>query len=591
MNEREFADRYLGEYRSKKGGKEFEAKHCPFCGGGRHQDTFTFSINVDKHAYVCMRGKCGEKGTFQQLCEQHNEKADYYLEWLKENKKEYSPAREYTQPKYKVKDLTDSIIAYFEKRCISKETLIKTGVRSINGNGQEYAVFQFFEGDKLVMNKIRLPREPKIVNGKKELKEWKEAGGKHVLWNMNNVDTNKPVVLTEGMIDALSVIESGYDNTVSIPSGTNDMTWIENCYDWIQQVKEWILYTDNDEAGFKLADELKLKFKSYKTKIVKHELKDANEELKIHGPEYILMVIEKAELPAVQGINNLAKVNIVDPSKMERILTGVSLLDRYSGGYIFPSLNVWTGERGSGKSTVVGKTLLNCVEKGYRTFVYTGELMAGYFKLWLYLQASGENNIYSELDLETNMQLYKPKKEVISQIDKWIDGKMYIYDDTNTNEEEKIFEMMEEAYKRYNCRVFLLDNLMTVKFNSNRDGVYRAQSDFVDRLRNFVKNNNVIVNLVVHPNKSGEIGGTGDIRNAAFNEFWVKRVKEEDNLPDCDTIISITKNRYYSDTDIERGYKFSKKSKRIFERFEDESSYNWDGNEGLQKVVDEVCPF
>lgn len=591
MNEREFADKYLREVRPRKGGREIEAKYCPFCNGGRHMDQYTFSINIDKHTYVCMRGKCNERGTFKELCEKYNEQADYYLEWLKENKKEYIQAREYTQPKYQVNDLTDSIISYFEKRCISKDVLIRTGVRSVKNFNQEYAVFQFFEGDKLVMNKLRLPREARIVKGKKEQKEWKEPGGKHVLWNMNNIDTEKPVVLTEGMIDALSVIEAGYENTVSIPSGTNDMTWIENCYEWIQKVKEWVLYTDNDEAGYKLTEELKLKFKTYKTRIVQHELKDANEELKVLGPDYILSVIDKAEFPAIQGINNLARVDIVDPAKMERILTGVSLIDQYSGGYIFPSLNVWTGERGSGKSTVVGQTLLNCIEKGYNVFVYTGELMAGYFKLWLYLQASGEKNVFTEIDMEINRQMHRPNPEVVKKIDKWIDGKMYIYDDTNTNEEDKIFEMMEEAYNRYNCRVFLLDNLMTVKFNANRDGVYRAQSDFVDRLRNFVKNNNLIVNLVVHPNKSGEIGGAGDIRNAAFNEFWVKRVKEENNLPDHDTIISITKNRYYSDTEIERPYKFSKKSKRIYERFEDEKTYNWTGNNGLQEVEIENCPF
>lgn len=584
MNESQFANTYLREIKVKD--KEIEAKICPFCGGGQHQDQYTFSINTDKHTYNCLRGKCGERGTFKDLCERYNEQADYYLEWLKENNKEYKPSQEYKQPKYKIDEISKEVMDYFKGRGISKETLMKANVKSINSG---YAVFQFFEGEKLVMNKIRLARQQKVVNGKRELKEWKEPGGKHILWNMNDIDIDKPVILTEGMIDALSVMESGERNVVSIPSGTNDLTWIENCYEWIQKIKEWILYVDNDEAGKKLTKELSIKFKSYKTRIVIHELKDANEELKIFGGEYIKTVIKKADFPVVEGIDNLASIEIVDPSKMERCLTGVSILDKYAGGYIFPSLNIWTGERGSGKSTVLSQTLLNCIDKGYKIFIYSGELMSGFFKLWLYSQAIGEKNVVAEVDRDTNVTSYKPRKDIIPIIDKWMDGKAYIYNDTNTNEEDKVLQLMEEAYKRYNCRVFVIDNLMTVKFNHNRD-IWRAQSDFVDRLRLFTKNNNVIVNIVVHPNKSGEVGGAGDIRNAAFNEFWVKKLKEDDeDFRGFNTLISITKNRYYGDTDIQKPYMFSKKSKRIYEKKENERIYGWN-IDGVTEVYEE-CPF
>lgn len=595
MNEKEFANRHLKEFRNMKQGREFEAKFCPFCNGGQHHDQYTFSINMDKHTYVCMRGTCSEKGTFKELCEKYGEVADYYLDWLKEHKQEYTPAKEYTPPKYHVNELSQIVLDYFKGRGISEKTLKDTKVKSINNAGREYAVFQFYENGKLVLNKIRLPRKQQIINGKKELKEWKEAGGKHVLWNMANIDISKPVILTEGMIDALSVIEAGYTNTVSIPSGTNDLTWIENCYEWINTIGQWILYTDNDEAGQKLNKELIIKFKSYKAKIVKHELKDANEELTTFGIDYIKTTIEKAEYPSVEGINNLAKVEIIDPTKMERCMTGISILDKYAGGYIFPSLNVWTGERGSGKSTVVGQTLLNCIEKDYKVFVYSGELMAGFFKLWLYLQAIGEKNIRTELDMETNLTMYKPNPGMVEKVDKWTDGKIYMYDDTNTNEETKLLELMDEAYKRYNCRVFLIDNLMTIKFNTNRDGIYRAQSDFVDKLRMFVKTNNVIVNIVVHPNKSGEISGAGDIRNTAFNEFWVKKVDEDDKeFAGYNTAITITKNRYYSDTDIGRGYYFSKKSKRVYEKKEYEKIYAWQkqNNLNMEEIYDgEILPF
>jgi len=584
LDEREFAKIYFTEIKVK--GDEIESKYCLFCNGGQHQDQFTFSINTKKHTYNCLRGKCGSHGTFKELCDRYNLKADYMEEFLKNNNRYVKPTQEYIKPKYTITELNLNVINYFNGRGISEKTLVKAGVKSYGSN----AVFQFFENGNLVMNKIRLARKPEMKNGKMEMKEWKEVGGKHILWNMKQIDTSKPVILCEGMIDSLSCLEAGETNVVSIPSGTNDLTWLENSYDFVNDVQEWILYVDNDLAGDKLAAELMIRFKPYKTRVVKHELKDVNEELVTFGSRYIRDVVAKAAYPKVEGIENLANVAIVDTAKMERIPTGITIIDKFAGGYIFPSLNIWTGERGSGKSTVLSQTLLTCIEKGYKIFIYSGELMSGFFKLWLYSQAAGDSNMIESIDKETHVTSYVPDKKTIEKIDEWINGKVYIYTDTNTNEEDKIFELMEEAYKRFNCRIFIIDNLMTVRFNFNKD-IYRAQSIFVDRLRLFIKNNNLILNLVVHPNKSGEvISGAGDIRNSAFNEFWIKKVKKDDSIfSNYDSTITISKNRYYGFVDVERGYQFSKKSKRLYEKFENERSFGWNKKDLIETY--EQMPF
>ena len=583
MNERDFANKYLSEFRIKN--KEIEAKICPICGGGHHQDKWTFSINTEKHTYNCLRGKCDASGTFKDLAAFYNEEADYHLEWLKAHSIGEKPKAEYIQPVYEVQELSSKVIDYFNSRGIKQITLEAAGVKSIKFN---YAVFQFWEGERLVLNKIRLAATPKILSsGKKELKEWQEKGGKHILWNMNNVNPAEAVILTEGMIDALSCMEAGKKNVVSIPNGTNDLSWIENSYDWIKKVKEWVLYVDNDTAGEKLIAELILKFKSYKTRVVKHELKDANEELTTFGAEYIVEVINRADFPAVEGITNMADVQIVDPSQMERSKTGIAVIDKMAGGYIFPSLNIWSGERGSGKSTVLSQTLLNCIEKNYKVFVYSGELLAGYFKLWLVNQAIGENNIHAVKDNEIGSVDYIPNANILAKVNKWLNSKIYIYDDNNTNEEDKLLLLMEDAYKRYNCRVFVIDNLMTLKFNHNKDGIYRAQSDFVDRVRLFVKTNNLIVNLVVHPNKSGELGGAGDIGNAATNIFLIEKIDEKTNP--YNTIVTVKKNRYYGKTEVYGEYYFNYKSKRVYEKSENERTYGWNEKE-VTEVQTEI-PF
>jgi len=140
---------------------------------------------------------------------------------------------------------------------------------------------------------------------------------------------------------------------------------------------------------------------------------------------------------------------------------------------------------------------------------------------------------------------------------------------------------------------------MTIKFKANANGIWRGQSDFIDTLREFSLQNNVVINVVVHPNKSNEVGGSGDITNAAHNLFWVKKPKDEEieEAIEFDGCVTVEKNRYYADTGILSPYYFSKKSKRIYRNKEDELKLSWDieNNMKLNKkyVVkeDEPCPF
>jgi twinkle protein len=91
---------------------------------------------------------------------------------------------------------------------------------------------------------------------------------------------------------------------------------------------------------------------------------------------------------------------------------------------------------------------------------------------------------------------------------------------------------------------------MTARFSRNDRDFYHEQSEFVGRLVEFSKANNVHVHLVAHPRKAGEgnliaddVGGSGDITNRADNVFSIKRIVGED--ADFDAGLTILKNRYY----------------------------------------------
>lgn len=599
LTEKEFIERYAGEYRVR--GDEYEPKYCPLCHGGKHKDKYTFGLNFKKHTYQCLRGNCDpdRKGTFKQLCEKFGEVAEYYLEFLEKNGKtieKVNPVKaEYTKPKDDLAVTNDEVVQYFLNRGISKEVTTKyTYVKKFKN--RTVCCFKFTLDGEHVMTKYR---NIHYKEGSKEAKEKQEAGGLSVLWNIDNIDLDMPVIITEGMIDALSVIEAGYENVVSVPSGCNNFKWIDNCWDKIQKVKEWVLYTDNDVPGDKMKEELITKFGAEKCSVVNHDLKDANEELLFYGKEIVADFIKNASKVPLDGLVDIATVETTDPDTMDRIYTGFEFLDKYLGGFVFPSLNVWTGKRGSGKSTVLCQTIIKPIEQNCNIFIYTGELDSGLFKLWLYNQIATSRHILKNKDINSALTTFKPTDEAIGAIDKWIEKHVWLYDDRMTNKEDDLINKMQQAYERYNCKLFILDNLTTIKFNPNKGGKYEAQSEFTDRVRQFALKNKVSINLVVHPRKgdakdfdNDTVGGSGDITNLAFSVINIRRIEDEMEdltetelkqaeffrLDSIDSMAEITKNRYFGVTGIKEYFTYNPEDKRISNKRTSNNIRTWENN-------------
>ena len=599
LTEKEFIERYAGEYRVR--GDEYEPKYCPLCHGGKNKDKYTFGLNYKKHTYQCLRGNCDpdRKGTFKQLCEKFGEVAEYYLEFLEKNGKtieKVNPVKaEYTKPKDDLAVTNDEVVQYFLNRGISKEVTTKyTYVKKFKN--RTVCCFKFTLDGEHVMTKYR---NIHYKEGSKEAKENQEAGGLSVLWNIDNIDFDMPVILTEGMIDALSVIEAGYENVVSVPSGCNNFKWIDNCWDKIQKVKEWVLYTDNDVPGDKMKEELITKFGAEKCSVVNHDLKDANEELLFYGKEIVADFIKNASKVPLDGLVDIATVETTDPNTMDRIYTGFEFLDKYLGGFVFPSLNVWTGKRGSGKSTVLCQTIIKPIEQNCNIFIYTGELDSGLFKLWLYNQIATSRHILKNKDINSALTTFKPTDEAIGAIDKWIEKHVWLYDDRMTNKEDDLINKMQQAYERYNCKLFILDNLTTIKFNPNKGGKYEAQSEFTDRVRQFALKNKVSINLVVHPRKgdakdfdNDTVGGSGDITNLAFSVINIRRIEDEMEdltetelkqaeffrLDSIDSMAEITKNRYFGVTGIKEYFTYNPEDKRISNKRTSNNIRTWENN-------------
>jgi len=542
----DFARRYFVDYKTH--GNEILPKYCPYC-KGNGKDKYTFALNVDKLTFNCKRGSCGRSGHFTQLCRDFGEEPD---------RSEYTPRPKiYKPPQTKVNPLHSQAEEYLKIRKISPGTMKR---RSVGSDDKGNIVFPYYENGQVVMIKFRPAK--KVEKG--QMKAWREEGGKPVLWGMEICDPGKPLVITEGEIDALACEESGIPNAVSVPSGAEDLTWVENCWEFLEKFKSIILFGDNDEPGQEMVRKLIVKLGEYRCSIVKHEFKDANELLFRQGPEAVKKAYQEAQEIPITGLLRLADVKVLDLDNVLAAHSGIGVLDKVLKGFMMGQVTVWTGTNASGKSTFLGQLMIEAVNQGFSVSVFSGELPAPLFKYWIDLQAAGEQNIRDG----------KVTEEVKKRINDWYRNQFFLYDSFGSVKSNDILKVFEYAAKRYDTKVFMIDNLMTTDFSDSEKDWYHGQSIFVGKVVEFAHKHDVHVHVVAHPRKvngkleKNDISGSGDISNRADNVLSVSRVtpeiiKEQPELVGCQTVVSVLKSRFTGKQDIDIGLTFNEVSKRF----------------------------
>jgi twinkle protein len=438
------------------------------------------------------------------------------------------------------------------------------------------------EKSEHVFNKFRYPR--KLAEGEK--KAWRESDTMPVLYGMWKCDYGKPLLICEGEFDAMACHEAGLPNAVSVPSGAEDFTWVDTCWDFIQRFGEIYVFGDNDAPGLEMTKRISVKLSEKRVFVVEHECKDANELLHRKGKNALKAAYEAAKEVAVAGLIKLSSVLPIDATRIETICTSIAELDKRLGGFMYGDVTVWTGKRGEGKSTLLSQIMLDAVDGGKNVCSYSGELRADRFQYWTDLQAAGKPHIKGRRDEKSGKTQYYVEAGTRKRIHDWYDDKYWIYDNIAATSEEdaSILKIFEIAAKRYDCRVFLVDNLMTADYGRTTDtDFYRQQSRFVGQLVSFANRHNCHVHLVAHPRKapgklsSDDVSGTVDITNRAANVISVERTAREKD--GCDVIIDVKKNRWDGSTGHVK-LNYCNVSHRIYDDIKgDPTVYGWQGTE------------
>lgn len=449
---------------------------------------------------------------------------------------------EYRYPKPVECNSKDRIVKYMETRKISLKTLDYADVREDeHGN----IVFNYYDtNDVLTLVKYRPSR--KVQKGEPKCWCQKDADTLPLLFNMNRINVSEPLLICEGEMDALSAIESGYSNAVSIPLGAGNFHWIEKNWDWLEQFEDIIVCSDNDDAGQKMRKEVTSRLGSWRTRYVdipyyyeledgrKVLIKDLNEVLYRYGKERVLEIITRAKETPVDSVVDFSDIDDIDLDQIDGIYTGIEDLDRRLMKLFYGTLNIVTGVNGAGKSSFLSQLVCECMEQGKNAFMYSGELPNFQSRNWINYILAGQRHLTMRKNNTTTY--WTVNKDAKRAMGEYYREKLFIYKDDRSHKVSELMQSMEDVVRKYGAKLLIIDNLTSVNLENNDNNKYEKQAEFVTGLINFAQKFNVAIVLVVHPHKietmrrltKMDVQGISAIIDLAHRILSLYRVQESD---------------------------------------------------------------
>lgn len=256
---------------------------CPECSESRrNKKDPCLSVNIDEGLYRCHH------------CDFHGKV------FVRMEKKKV-----FEKPLPRLEKLEKETIRYFEeRRGITNNTLLRFKITDGNewmpvaGTQIPVICFNYYRGSELVNVKFRgKNKDFKLVKG-----------AELIFYNLDAIKDEKIVYITEGEIDCLSLYEAGIYNAVSVPNGASKgsqkLEYLDNCWKYFEDKEKIILFTDGDEAGYALREELCRRLGNERCYRIEYPdgCKDANEVLLKYGKEKLKEVCEKYQTFPIEGI-------------------------------------------------------------------------------------------------------------------------------------------------------------------------------------------------------------------------------------------------------------------------------------------------
>jgi len=405
--------------------------------------------------------------------------------------------------------LQDQHYAWLATRGISKPTADKMNLFASEkyfgklGKTADAIGFPYYRKGALVAAKYRSFPEKDFTQ---------DSGGAHDFFGIDLIKKDQPLIIVEGEIDCLSLMEMGFDNVVSVPSGApikvadgkvlpsedKKFAYVWNAREVLDAVPYIILATDQDTAGQALAEELARRIGKEKCRLAKFEKKDLNEVM-LDDPTKVGELLASAAPYPVSGISDAGtfyeRLNeLYTKGTGKGFSTGYQSVDEIYT--IAPAqLTVVTGYPSSGKSNFVDQIMVNLAQAHD----------------WKFAVCSFENQ--PEIHISRLMEIYTRKRffdgrDRMTEQDKETAFKFvkdhFLFIDTNGEEPstlDSILERARVAVKRMGVRGLVIDPYNYIELPRSDGTETAAISDMLTRVQKFCKAHDVHTWFVAHPSK------------------------------------------------------------------------------------------
>ena len=417
------------------------------------------------------------------------------------------------QPKILENALQKAHYDYLASRGISKETADKyklfAGRKWFARLNKEADCigFPYFRNGSLVGVKYRSFPEKDFTQ---------ESGGAHDFFGLDNIAPDKPIVIVEGEIDALTLHEAGIENVVSVPGGApvkvadgkvaasedKKFAFVWNAREVLDKAPHVILATDQDTPGQALAEELARRIGKEKCRLAKFQAKDLNEvfnDPSREGTTLIRDILAQAQPYPIAGLSEATTYadrlhDLFSKGTGKGFSTGYQSLDTIYT--VAPGqLTVVTGYPSSGKSNWVDQIMVNLARDND----------------WKFAVCSFENQ--PEIHISRLMEIYTQKRffEGANRMSdaekdvafKWV-TEHFLFIDSNGEEPstlDSILERARVAVKRMGVRGLVIDPYNYIELDRTNTTETDAISQMLTRVQKFCKANDCHTWFIAHPSK------------------------------------------------------------------------------------------
>ena len=388
-------------------------------------------------------------------------------------------------------------LAWFASRGISEQTLralnVTEGMEWMpqTGKPENTVQFNYYRGEELVNVKYRTGR-----------KEFKLVSGAELLpYNINAIGGTSECVITEGEMDALSFVECGRTDVVSVPNGANaNLDYLDDYLEQYFDDKEIIyIAVDTDTKGVVLRDELMRRFGVERCRVVEYGegCKDANEHLIKYGKASLLQCLADAPETAIDGVFTISDFEgaldaVFESGWKQGATIGHPNFDALCS-FETKRLCVVSGIPGSGKSEFIDEIAerLN-VRYGWKFAMFSPEnAPLAYHAAKLVEKFTGKRFGKKTLGAEE----YKKVKEHLEE-------NFFFIVPKDNFKLSNILEKAKSLVRRKGIKALVIDPFNRLE-NEIPSGMTETNyiSKALDNLTEFAQKHDVMVVLMAHPNK------------------------------------------------------------------------------------------